>query len=61
MMTQEQLAHEAGYGAVMANAAAMLKMGIITEKDYRAIDTKMRRKWRPIISELLPQKTPSGA
>jgi hypothetical protein len=58
MMTQENLAREAHYGAVMANAAVMLKRGIISEKDYRAIDTKMRRTWRPIISELFPLRKP---
>jgi len=58
MMTKEQFDREARYGAVMANAAAMLRQGIISDKDYRVIDTKMRRKYNPIISGLFPQKVP---
>ena len=58
MMTKEQFDREVRYGAVMANAAAMLRQGIISEKDYRVIDTKMRHKYNPIIYGLFPQKVP---
>jgi hypothetical protein len=54
MMTKEQFARETKYETAMAAARAMLKNGIVNEKDYRTIDTIMRRKYRPIIGSLQP-------
>ena len=54
MMSKEQFGREARYGAAMAAARAMLKSGILTERDYREIDTMMRRKYRPLIGGAQP-------
>ena len=54
MMTQVQFERETRYGTVLAIAAVMLEKGILTERDYRKIDTMMRRKYRPVIGGLLP-------
>ena len=57
-MNNEQFDRESRYEAAMAAARAMLKNGILTERDYCKIDTIMRRKYRPIIGSLLPSKKP---
>ena len=51
-MTREQFNREKDYGAAMAVAKAMLRAGLITEREYRKIDTIYRRKYRPIIGGL---------
>lgn len=51
-MTKEQFERETRYGAAMALAREMLKEGIISEKEYRKIDTIFQRKYRPIIGAL---------
>ena len=56
-MTKEQFDREKNYGAAMAVARSMLSKGLISEKDYRKIDTIYSRKYRPIIGAL-PAKTP---
>jgi len=52
-MTTEQFDRETGYGLAMAAARAMLSGGIIDRRDYKKIDTILRRKYRPIIGGLL--------
>jgi len=52
MMTKEQFDRETRFGAAMAAARAMLSKGILTDKDYRKIDTILRRKYRPVIGSL---------
>jgi len=59
MMSKEQLNREARYEAAMAAARAMLKSGVVDERDYRKIDTIMRRKYRPIIGGLLSVNYPN--
>jgi hypothetical protein len=44
-MNNELLEKVSAYRAAMAMAAVMLEEGIITEKDYRQIDTIMARKY----------------
>ena len=51
-MTKDQLERETNYGAAMAIARSMLTKGLITEKDFRKIDTMFRKKYRPIIGGL---------
>ena len=48
-MTNEQFERESNYGAAMAIARSMLERGLISEKDYRKIDTKFKKKYRPLI------------
>ena len=51
-MTKEQFKRETGYGAAMALARVMLSKGIITDRDYRKIDTMLKAKYRSIIGSL---------
>ena len=48
-MTKEQFEREMNYGASMAIAREMLSKGLITERDYRKIDTILKKKYRPLI------------
>jgi len=48
-MTGVQFEREKNYGAGVAVARMMLSKGIITEKEYRKIDTIFRKKYRPVI------------
>ena len=54
-MTKEQFDREKRYGAAMALARAMLNKGIITEEEYRRIDTMFTEKYRPLIGCPKPQ------
>ena len=51
-MTKDQFQRESNYGAAMAIARSMLTKGLITEKDFKKIDTMFRKKYRPIIGSL---------
>lgn len=51
-MTKEQFEREKNYSAAMAVARAMLSKGLISEKDYRRIDTIYKAKYRPVIGAL---------
>jgi len=55
MMTKEQLDRESRFGAAITAARAMLSKGIMTEKEYRKIDTILRRKYRPVIGSLFSE------
>jgi hypothetical protein len=48
-VTKEQFEREASYGAAMAVARSMLTRGLISEKDYRKVDTMFKKKYRPLI------------
>ena len=56
-MTAAQFDREKNYGAIMAVARTMLSKGLISEKDYRKIDTIHKAKHRPIIGAL-PSEIP---
>ena len=51
-MPREQFDRETNYGVAMAAARAMLSSGIIDRRNYKKIDTMLRRKYRPIIGTL---------
>jgi hypothetical protein len=51
-MTKEQFARERDYGAAVSIAKALLRAGLITEWEYRKIDTNFSRKYRPVIGGL---------
>ena len=51
-MTKEQLDREKNYRVSLAVAKNLLKKGIITEKDYRKIDTMLVQKHRPIFGSI---------
>lgn len=51
-MTKEQFNREKHYGAAMALAQEMLSKGIITEDDYKVIDTMFTEKYRPLIGAI---------
>lgn len=51
-MTKEQFEREKRYGAAVSVAKLMLSRGLVTEEEYRKIDTILRGKYRPIIGSL---------
>jgi hypothetical protein len=51
-MTKEQFEREKDYGAAISIAKALLRAGLITEREYRKMDTNFSRKYRPIIGGL---------
>ena len=59
-MTKEQFARETRYETAMAVARVMLKNGVIDERDFRKIDTILRRKHRPPIGGLCPAAIPKN-
>ncbi len=52
IMTFEQFERERSYGVTMAVARVMLRGRVISRRDYRRIDTILRKKYRPIIGAL---------
>ncbi|MGI6176251.1 MAG: SHOCT domain-containing protein [Christensenellales bacterium] len=56
-MTNDQFDREKNYGAAMALSRTMLSKGLISEKDYRKIDTIYKAKYRPVIGAL-PSENP---
>ena len=56
-MTNGQFEREKNYGVVMAVARMMLSKGLISEKDYRKIDTIYKAKYLPVIGAL-PARIP---
>ena len=51
-MTKEQFDREKRYGAAISVAKAMLSKGLVTEEEYRKIDTILLGKYCPIIGSL---------
>lgn len=51
-MTREQGRKEIVYQMTMSAARQMLEKGLITDEQYQKYDTKMRRKYTPIIGTL---------
>jgi len=58
MMTTEQFDRETRYTSALAAARKMLSGGIIDGKDYCKIDTILRRKYQPVIGNLLAVNIP---
>lgn len=56
-MTYHQLEREMKYRSALTLAKSMLSQGVITEDDYRIIDTIMISKFSPIIAGLYPKST----
>lgn len=52
-MSEQEFDREKRYQAAMQIADALLKNGSISEEEYRQIETKLREKYRPILSTLL--------
>lgn len=48
-MSNEQFKRESKYGAAVALARSMLAKGLITDKDFRKVDTMFNQKYKPII------------
>ena len=51
-MTKEQFNREIAYNTALTIARSLLTKGLINNKDYRKIDTKLKKKYRPIIGTL---------
>jgi len=49
MMSHEQFEREKNYRVSIAIAKTMLSKGLISDSDYRKIDTMLIAKYRPII------------
>jgi hypothetical protein len=55
-MTKEQFERERDYGAAVSIAKALLRAGLISEREFRKIDTNFQRKYRPMIGGLNLEK-----
>lgn len=53
-MDRELFERELNYRVAMSIAKSMRSEGLIPEDEYKAIDTIMRDKYRPILSGLCP-------
>ena len=51
-MTKEQFEREKNYCVALSVAKAMLARGLINEKDYAKINTKLIAKYRPVFGGL---------
>jgi hypothetical protein len=51
-MTKEQFEREKNYRVSISIIKLLLNKGIISEKDYRKIDTKLAQKYRPVFGSL---------
>ena len=52
MMTKEQFQREKNYQASRTIVKSMLNNGLITEKEYKKIDTKLVAKYRPVMGSI---------
>ena len=55
-MTKEQLQAERLYQMSLSVAKTMLRKGVISEEEYKQIDTILLAKYRPILGTLLSGK-----
>ncbi len=53
-MTHEQFDREKRYRVALSIANSMLNKGVIDANDYKAIDTKLMKKYHPISEGLCP-------
>ena len=51
-MTNEQFEREKNYRTALSITKGLLNRGIITEKDYRRIDTMLTKKFRPLLGSI---------
>ena len=51
-MTKEQFEREKNYQVSRSIVSSWLKKGIITEKEYKKIDTKLASKYRPLFGSI---------
>lgn len=56
-MTQDEFEREKSYQVVMHFVRKMLRDGLLSEEEYRQIDTKNLRKLRPKTGDLLSGKS----
>ena len=54
-MSEQEFHNERLYNATMVQVKKLLKMSLITEKDYWQINTKMKAKYRPISDGLVSE------
>ena len=51
-MTKDQFEREKNYRTSLAIAKNLVTRGIISEKDYRKIDTMLTKKFRPLLGSI---------
>ena len=54
-MSKEQLTNEKLYQATMSMVRRMLEKGLISEEEYRQIDTMFLEKYRPVFGHYSPK------
>ncbi len=54
-MTEQEARAEYIYTVTIMHAQKMLEQRLITEEEYRAFDTKMKEKYRPISDGLISE------
>jgi len=53
-MTHDQLQREFQYRAAMSLIKELLKNEVISEEEYRMVDTKMIKHFQPVLAGLYP-------
>jgi hypothetical protein len=59
-VNKEQFDNERRYQSAVSIARTMLRTGIITENEYKVIDTMFLEKYRPVLGALSAEKTPKS-
>ena len=54
-VSKEQLTNEKLYQATMSMVRRMLEKGLISEEEYRQIDTMFLEKYRPVFGKLFSE------
>lgn len=54
-VSKEQLTNEKLYQATMSMVRRMLEKGLISEEEYRQIDTMFLKKYRPVFGTLFSE------
>lgn len=54
-MNEEMFEAELLYESSLSIAKTLLEKGLLTEEEYRVIDTKLQEKYRPVIGTLFSE------
>ena len=56
-MTKEQFDREKQYQLTMYISRKLLKTGIISEDEYRTVDTNCKQKYQPVFGDIFSQNS----
>ena len=58
LMNSDDFERECNYLLTMSHVRQLKEKGVISEEDYKKIDTMLLKKYRPVISALLSGNSP---